>query len=105
MCPRVDEIWKDAKDRLRKAKDHLRKGEINRAKTEAQNAVASGQCATILLLRGREDDRRAGEAGFDARIFEDWEKCSRPEDYIAKAERHLKHFSDLSPQENRLPFE
>ncbi len=106
MDPKIDEIWKDALDRLKKAEKHLTAGESDLAKSEAQNAATSGQVAITLLLRGRKDDRKAAEVGSDQEFFEDWQKtCSRPQDYIAKVRKLLRRFSNLSPTENKLPFE
>lgn len=106
MDPKIDEIWKDALDRLKKAEKHLAAGESELAKSESQNAATSGQIAITLLLRGREDDRKAGEVGSDQEFFEDWQKtCFRPQDYIAKARKLLRRFSNLSPPENKLTFE
>jgi len=106
MDPKINELWKDALDSLKKAEKHLIAGESELAKTEAKNAAASGQVAIMFLLRGREDDRKVAEVGFDQELFEDWQKtCSRPQDYIAKARKLLRRFSNLSPPENKLPFE
>jgi hypothetical protein len=106
MNPEVAQIWNDALGRLKKAEELLIKGETELAKTEAKNAATSGQVAITLLLRGREDDRKAAEVGTDIEFFQDWEKiCSRPQDYIAKTRKLLRRFSNLSPPENKLPFE
>lgn len=106
MEPNVTRIWKDALSRLKKAEELLKKGEIEGAKKEAENAVCSGQMAISLLLRGREDDRKAAKVGTDTEIFEDWKKtCSRAQDYIKRAQKLLRRFSNLSPPENKLPFE
>ncbi|MFC1739573.1 hypothetical protein ACFL1G_11095 [Planctomycetota bacterium] len=106
MDPKITGIWKDALDRLSKAEQHLKMGKSDLAKNEAQNAATSGQIAITLLLRGKENDREAAEVGTDAEFFEDWEKtCSRPQDYITKAQKLLKRFSNLSPPENKLPLE
>ena len=106
MNAKIAQIWNDAVDRLKKAEELFSAGKTELAKTESQNAACSGQIAITLLLRGREDDRKAAEVGFDQEYFEDWQKtCSRPQDYIAKARKLLRQFSNLSPPENKLPFE
>ena len=106
MNPKIAQIWNNALSRIKKAEELLVTGETELAKTEAQNAACSGQFAITLLLRGKENDRKAAEVGTDVELFEDWEKtCSRPQDYIAKARKLLKGFSNLSPPENKLPFE
>jgi hypothetical protein len=108
MIPEVAKIWKDALDRLKRAEKHLAVGEFDFTKTEAKNAATSGLVAIMLFLRGREDDKKqsmkASEEALIEGFFEDWEKdCPRPQDYIAKTQRILLRFSDLS--ENKLPFE
>ena len=106
MDPKIDEIWKDALDRLTKAEKHLAAQESELARSEAQNAACSGQIAITLLLRGREDDRKAAEVATDSELFQNWENTYfRPQDYIAKARELLRWFSNLSPPENKLPFE
>jgi hypothetical protein len=103
MDPEVARYWNDAMDRLREAKEHVKAGRAESAKSDAFRAAMSGQCAIMCLMRGRENDSKAGEAAIDARIF-DWKTCSRPEDHVAMAERFLEHFADLSPPEAKLPF-
>jgi hypothetical protein len=106
MKPEIAKSWKDALDRLKKAEKHLTAGDIELAITEAKNAVLSGHVAIMFLLRGREDDKKAAEVCLDQESFEDWEKtCSRPQDYISKAKKLLRRFSNLSPPENKLLFE
>lgn len=106
MDPKIAEIWNDALGRLKKAEGHLDIGESELARSEAQNAACSGQIAITLLLRGREDDRKAAEVATAIGEIMNWEKtCSRPQDYMAKARKLLKWFSNLSPPENKLPFE
>ncbi len=106
MESKIARIWDDAINRLEKAQEHLAKGEFELTKIEAKNAATSGQISIILVLRGREDDRKAAEVGIDPDLYEDWDKtCSLPQDYIAKAKKLLKRFSHLSPPENKLPFE
>lgn len=107
MYPKIAEIWNDSLDRLKKAGKHLTAGESELAKTEAQNAATSGLIAITLLLR--EDDKKmfsiALDETFDSSFFEWGKDCSRPEDYIAKARKFLRNYSNLSPPENKLPFE
>ena len=106
MDPKIAEIWKDARDRLKKAEKHLTASEGESAKSEAKKAATSGFIAIALLLR--DNDKKtfsiATDEVVDSSFFE-WEKtCSRPQDYIAKARKLLKRFSNLSPPENKLPF-
>ncbi len=107
MDPKIAEIWNDSLDRLKKAGEHLTVGESELAKTEAQQAAISGLMAITLLLR--EDDKKTFSIALDEtfdRPFLKWEKdCFRPEDYIAKARKFLRNYSNLSPPENKLPFE
>jgi hypothetical protein len=105
MKQEIDKSWKNAIDRLKKAEEYLAAGDVERAISEAKNAVLLGRFAIMFLLRGREDNKKAAEVCLDQESFEDWEKtCSRPQDYILKAKKHLRHFSNLSPPENKLPF-
>jgi hypothetical protein len=106
MDPRIAEIWNDSLDRLKKAGEHLTAGESELAKTEAQRAALAGAFAITFLLR--KDNIKTCSIALDE-IFDNflgWEKdCSRPEDYIVKARKLLKNYSNLSPPENKLPFE
>ena len=106
MKQEIDKSWKDALDRLKREEKHLVAGDAEIAISEAKNAVFSGHFAIMFILRGREDNKKAAEVCLDQESFEDWEKtCSRPQDYISKAKKHLRHFSNLSPPENKLLFE
>jgi HEPN domain-containing protein len=107
MDPKIAEMWNDGLVRLKKAEEYLTAGESELVKTEAQHAAMAGIMAITFLLR--EDDKKtcsiALDETFDRHFFE-WEKdCSRPEDYIAKARKLLRNYSNLSPPENKLPFE
>lgn len=108
MKPEIAEIWKDSLDRVKKAEEYFAAGEFELVKSEAKNAATSGLAAITLFLRGCEDDKKesmkASEEALIEGFFEDWENdCPRPQDYIAKTQRILMRFSDLS--ENKLPFE
>jgi hypothetical protein len=105
MDPKIADIWNGALDKLKRAEKHLNEGESELVKSEAKKAARSGQIAIMLLLRGREDDREAAEIAFDQELFDDWQKTSsRPQDYITKAKKLLKGYSNLSPPENKLLF-
>ncbi|MBW8002289.1 MAG: hypothetical protein FVQ80_09740 [Planctomycetes bacterium] len=102
MNPEIAKIWNDSLVRLKKAEEYLTAGESELAKTKAQHAVITGTFAITFLLR--EDDIKTCLIALDD--FFEWEKdCSRPEDYIAKARKLLGNYSNLSPPENKLPFE
>ena len=105
MDPKIMDLWENAKRKLRKAKDHLKAGEIEVATAEAQNAACFGDAAIILVLVGREHDDIAAFVTYDPEPFRDLRICSRPQDYIAKVETLLKYYSNLSPPENKLPFD
>ena len=105
-CKTLFEVIFFALDRFSKAERHLKMGESDLAKNEAQNAATSGLIAITLLLR--EEDKKTFSIALDETLdssFLEWEKvCYRPEDYIAKARKLLRHYSNLSPPENKLPF-
>ena len=102
MNPKAAETWNFALAKLAKGKQYIDAGQEGPAKTELAKAVYVGAGAIFYLLGQGQAEQTAYEAaqGFINDLA--GEDCSAVDAYIAAA-RILTAFTELSPEEDRLP--
>lgn len=107
----VNQIWKKAVESYKNAQGLVKPGDAESIKIQAQNSAYSSLFSLKFVLEGRNHSKDKSQDAAEL-ILNEFLECQEFFDtshsasqYLEKARKVLKLCSNMSPPENRLPFE